>query len=309
MLDFSHVPSSQQNRQIFYAIGGSNFWQTWQKPRGAKMVSIMCIGGGGGGAQGGINTAGATPVPGGGGGGSSSITTGLFPTFLFPDILYIQVGLGGLGAPARTSIGNPSVAAGNGGISYISVAPTSSANSLVLASGTAGAIGASTSAGAIGGTVFTNTSFSSLGIIKSIDGAIGSDSSTTADAASITALSNGLTTGGAAGGGRNNAASYNGGSILPSSTILLSTVVGGLGAAGLNAGGGLNGYGFLFPIFCGTGGSGGGGVLTGYKGGDGGDGFYGCGGGGAGATQNPLITISSKGGRGGDGIVFITTIF
>ena len=46
MLDLSHIPSQQQNTTIFYAQSGS--WQTWNKPRNAKMIEIFCLGGGGG---------------------------------------------------------------------------------------------------------------------------------------------------------------------------------------------------------------------------------------------------------------------
>ena len=64
MLDLSHIPSQQQNTTIFYAQNGS--WQTWSKPRNAKMIEIFCLGGGGGGGH---STVGASGVFGGAGGG------------------------------------------------------------------------------------------------------------------------------------------------------------------------------------------------------------------------------------------------
>ena len=44
MLDFSHIPSKAIDRQIFYTIGGSDTWQTWRKPRNAKIVHMFCKG-------------------------------------------------------------------------------------------------------------------------------------------------------------------------------------------------------------------------------------------------------------------------
>lgn len=315
MLDISNIPNSTNYTQTFYAISGSNAWQTWIKPRGAKIIQIFCLGGGGGGSQGGVNSSGLSPAYGGGGGGGSSITQGLFPAFLLPDTLYIQVGIGGFGGPPKTAIGNPPAGnAGNGGLSYVSVGPTSSIGALILASGTTAAAGA-TGLGGSGGTVFVNTAFSNLGFIKTTAGVDGADSSTTADAFSITALTSSMVMGGAAGGGRTNGAltGFNAGSVLSSSIFLTTTLPGGAGTSGSAGQNGRNGYGFFSPIFCGTGGSGGGGSLSGWKGGDGGNGFYGCGGGGGGGTQQPFVgtspTGSGKGGNGGNGLVIITTIY
>ena len=53
MLDIFHIPSNTDSTKIFYASSGSNFWQTWQKPRGAKFIQIFCLGAGGSGGSGG----------------------------------------------------------------------------------------------------------------------------------------------------------------------------------------------------------------------------------------------------------------
>jgi hypothetical protein len=110
MLDFSHIPSQQQLNYTFYANSGS--WQTFVKPRNAKMIEIFCLGGGGGGAR---TTNAAGNSGGGGGGGSAGIVRGIIPAFLLPDTLYILVGKGGAGG--TTSGGNGTA----GGISYVSL--------------------------------------------------------------------------------------------------------------------------------------------------------------------------------------------
>ena len=106
MLDIFHIPSNTENTKIFYASSGSNSWQTWQKPRGAKLIQIFCLGGGGGGGGGSANTA-VNNTGGGGGGGGAALSRGLFPAFLLPDTLYIQTGLGGAGGAGGRSSGVP----------------------------------------------------------------------------------------------------------------------------------------------------------------------------------------------------------
>jgi hypothetical protein len=78
MLDISNIPSSTNYTQIFYGISGSNAWQTWVKPRGAKFIQRFCLGGGGGGC-GGSSTNSGVNCGGSAGGGGSSYTNGLFP--------------------------------------------------------------------------------------------------------------------------------------------------------------------------------------------------------------------------------------
>ena len=80
MLDLFHIPSNTYNTKIFYASSGSNSWQTWQKPRGAKFIQIFCLGGGGGGQGGGSNTA-ANATNGGGGGAAAGYSRCLYPAF------------------------------------------------------------------------------------------------------------------------------------------------------------------------------------------------------------------------------------
>ena len=77
----SRGPSQQQSTTILYATGN---WQTWNKPRNAKMIEIFCLGGGGGGGH---SSYSAGSVAGGGGGASGGIVRGIIPAFLLPDNL------------------------------------------------------------------------------------------------------------------------------------------------------------------------------------------------------------------------------
>jgi len=287
MLDISHILSQQQSTFIFYATGD---WQTWSKPRNAKMIEIFCIGGGGGGGQGGQN--GST---GGGGGGSAGIVRGIIPAFLLPDTIYIQVAKGGAG----TLLAGTGDA---GGISYISLRPSTSEQTLICKSSTAGAGGGTSTGGGAAATVssLTLSTFGNLGLFTAIAG-VGGGAGTAGGAAgsNVTALASNLTTGGAGAAGKGATVFGTGGNILPAPVILTSTVNGGQ----TEGADGQHGYGTLQP-FCGTGGAGGASNLAG-TGGKGGNGFYGCGGGAAGGGTTPTL---SRSGDGGDGLVIITVI-
>ena len=99
------LPKKSDNLQIFTQSG------FWYKPQGITMVHIFAVGGGAGGGGGQVYTAG---VGGGGGSGGGSAASGkiIFPAKLLPDILYVNVGVGGLGG---ASISNGS----NGTASYV----------------------------------------------------------------------------------------------------------------------------------------------------------------------------------------------
>jgi hypothetical protein len=286
MIDVFNIPSNTQSTFTFYSLG-AGVWQTWNKPRGAKMIEIFCLGGGGAGVAPTLSTGTGT---GGGGGGSAGIVRGLIPAFLLPDTLYILVGKGGIG-PSTAGPG-PS-----GGISYISLQPSTSEQTLICKSSTATANGGTGTAGGAAATisVVSLSAFGNLGLFTAIAGVIGNNESL-----SQTALASNLTTGGAGGGGKTSIAFTAGGNITAASVILTSTVNGGA-TTGQS---GDSGYGTLKP-FCGTGGAGGAGIQgTSGTGGNGGNGFYGCGGAGAGGSS----TVSAKAGNGGDGLVIITVI-
>lgn len=303
MIDYSNIPSIT-NHQTFFALG-STTWQTWQKPRNCKFIYITVIGGGGGGGSS-SNVSGNGG--GGGGGGSSSITNILLPAASIPDILYIQVGLGGAGGTAGG-------AGGAGGQTFVSIRPsTTNIDVIIRSSNTVAGGGVEGTAsvqgtGGAGGTVFTQTTglLSSLGVWNSRVGDTGANGGFAANGSTKTALDNFPLCGGGGGAGKS-ASNFAGGSILAGG--VLGRVAGGTGGGG-NGGKGLititpnllvNSF-TEFP-FATTGGSGGGSNTTvSGGGGNGGAGEIGSGGGGAGAIDGGTGRV---GGRGGDGIVFIT---
>jgi hypothetical protein len=285
MIDVFNIPSQQQTF-TFYATGN---WQTWNKPRNAKMIEIFCLGGGGGGGQNNLsNPTGAC------GGGSGGIVRGMIPAFLLPDTIYILIGKGGIG----TSVVGTGATAD---ISYIGLQPSISEQTLICKSSTTGGGGGFTNSPGAGATAsnVVVSAFGNLGLFTAVAGVAAASASVNGTPGnSLTALTSNIVTGGASGAGRNpSITGVSGGSILQSSVILTSRVNGGqLGSLD-----GDSGYGVLQP-FCGTGGAGGASVTTGI-GGKGGNGWYGCGGGAAGGG-----TILTKAGDGGDGLVIITVI-
>lgn len=294
MLDLFHIPSNTDSTKIFYAQGATG-WQTWEKPRNAKLIQIFCLGGGGGGGGGNQASAGANGS-GGGGGGGAAFSKGLFPIFLLPDTLYIQVGAGGVG-------GGNAANGTAGGISYISIAPSTATINIIQQSATTTGAGGGTFGGTAGaaGTIWatSNHAFPSLGLITNTAGVIGA-TGTISTGNSLTALASNIVMGGAGGGGKTGGTPGVGGNINAATILLTSTLSGGI-----TSGNGNNGYGMMNP-FCGTGGSGGGGSAT--RGGNGGNGYYGCGGGGGGGGLTGGGG-GGTGGNGGDGLVIITTIF
>lgn len=323
MLDISNIPSSTSSTQIFYTTGTTS-WQTWTKPRNAKFIQIFCLGGGGSGGAGGRAVTGSVQA-GASGGGSGGIVRAFYPAFLLPDVLYVQPGVGGASVAGTVStVGG--VPGNTGSVSYVSMAPSTTAVYIIAQSSPgsggnlnigAANISTTTNTGGSGATVwtFTNSAFTALGIVSASAGVAGpgTPNATTGVTPTYLALATNIVTGGGGGGGNNSVTigSYtaqNGVSITSASAILLSNVNGGITGSIIGSGNpGDNGYGTLIP-FCGTGGAGGSGQASGSgAGGRGGDGWYGCGGGGGG--WGSTIGTGGRSGKGGDGIVMITTIF
>jgi hypothetical protein len=145
MQDNFNITDTSENNQVFFSNGG--IWQIWSKPNNVKFIHFYMLGGGGGG--GGGRATSVTSRTGGGGGGSSSISSGIFFANLLPDILYIQVGIGGSG-------GTSTLNGSSGTVSYVSIQPNTTTSNVVLVSGKAGD-GGGQSAGTAGiaGTIFT----------------------------------------------------------------------------------------------------------------------------------------------------------
>ena len=307
MIDLFNIPNLGVYNKVFFA--NNSAWEIWQKPNNIKFIYFYVIGSGGaggGGRTGGINTGG-----GGGGGASSSISVGLFPAFMLPDLLYVQVGIGLNGAPANTG-------ASSGQLSYVSVAPNTTAINIVMQSGdtsAGGGGGGTTSLAGVGGTAgsvwtYANYPLAEMGMVTSVAGQNGSAGGGTASAGvSVTPIL--PITGGAGGGGESStASSFVGGNINGSG--FFQTISGGTNNVNTSAVNGNSGFNTIIPttesfmslpLFF-TGGSGGGGCNTaGFTGGTGGNGSFGSGGGGGGASYNGT---GGSGGRGGDGFILIT---
>lgn len=291
---------------IFYASPNyANFnenLQTWVKPRGINFVYFFLIGAGGGGGKPDNGTLSVAA----GGGASGSIAAFLVPEFVLPDILYIRVGVGGLGA---TTSGNGDF----GGDTEIFSDPE--IFTLISLGGSGNGSGGASN---LGGTMssFVNVNGYQMGISIRPEspyytvGQAGSNGAASANLSGTSSLwgGNGLIVCGGAGGGNGTGS---GGSITTSNVDIPSI----LGGAGSTGGNGYNGFGYgqpikytnntsnPLPLLTFTGGAGGGGHTTGQAG-RGGNGGYGCGGGGGGSCTN-AAGLAGNGGNGGDGLVII----
>ena len=291
MLDLSYFQNQNSNVQGFFS-GGT--WQTWIKPRGAKLVNIICQGSGAGGG-GGFQSA-STPRGGGGGGAAGATARLTINANLLPDILYILPGIGGAGGTGGTT----ATAGTPGQNSFVTLIPsTGSVSNVVLRSGTtpATAGGAGTTAGGTTGagetiSVIANNIFANLGTFTFQVGNVGGPGST--GTVTNTGLSF-VVNGGYGGGGTGNGGTSTAVGVFPA--IPVATV---------NTNG-ANGIILYKPILMIHGGSGGGGSsAAGTNGGNGGNGAPGGGGGGGGASSNVGVN-AGNGGRGGNGFIIITT--
>lgn len=306
MQDLFDLPNTSEYIQTFYSDGTTTTWQTWNKPKNSKFVYFYMLGGGGGGAGG------------GGGGASSSITRAYIPSFLIPDTLYVQVGVGGAGG-IGTAVDR--VAGSSGTLSYVSTQPNILTSNLILASGNAAATGGLTGStgGGTAGTAFTiaNGLISSFSIFQSNGGQNGAAGGGVASVGGSISIIFPVS-GGAGGGGQRSVNNGGAGGTINAGVFSPSISGGTAGTALLSPTSGRNGYGGQLPssnlsikqppYF--TGGSGGGGVgnLSNDIGGKGGDGMFGSGGGGGGNTDLAGGRVPGTGGKGGDGLVIIMSI-
>lgn len=324
MIDINSFPGNDPRMTFFNCTNqsgtlGGNSWQVWNKPRGCKMVAAMCVGGGGGGGGGCTNTSnfGTTwNASGGPGGGAGGMCLGMWPAFLIPDVLYINVGFGGRGGANGFFSATDGMAGQTGSAGWptrISVLPTTATvevNLLMAKGGSAGG-GASgsaqTLAGAGGAATSSDCPLGQIGLFQRnimSSGSLGGG--TLAPGATLSLLTFPILGGTGAGASRNGPTILNGGSISGSQG--LSTAV-SLGSSLMTLSGafvsstwkGIDGQ-FIFPyIYGGTGASGNGNGNCE----SGGNGFMGSGGGGGGGARWQNFAPTGSGGVGGDGWAII----
>jgi len=304
---FGDVPISKADVQIFTANQFSQGWQSWSKPRGVTQSYMLAIAGGGGGG-GGFTRATANNGGGGGGGACSGISRLIIPSFFLPDVLYLQVGQGGIGASGT------GVAGAAGTNSFISLGHSSTAPNVLLASGVnapgGGGAGTGAAAGTAGSipTVAATTTAHQYGHWFGIVGLIGIAGGFTATTGQVgnpvTAWGAIPLTAGAGGGGIGTSnTEFAGGAVTTTNAVDFGntsfSAAGTIAAGGAGTGGnGSSGFFSWQPFFM-TGGAGGGTNNTATAG-AGGNGGAGCGGGGGGSG----IT-GGRGGNGGNGVVLI----
>lgn len=297
MINDSPLPVTTGAAQVTVFTGNSTTaggsWQVWKKPAGKSMLHILLLGKGGNGGTGAIGAAAA--AAGGGGGGSGGQTSILIPLALIPNTLFLSLA----GQSATTTLA-----------SYVSVAPNTTANNvLVIANGggnggnasgaTGGAVGA---AGAIAtaatmplGWAFAKT------VLAGKAGALGS---ATGNGGIQTAPVTGLIVCGGSGGGGlqsgvnvgRNGGAFTGAGVIPS----IAAAVGGtattsppsLGFSGFKVPGLL-----YFLPGLGSGSTHSTATGAGLVQARAGDGAYGCGGGGmGGALTGSTAAVASNGG-------------
>lgn len=330
MYDFSHLlydPQSRLKIDFFTNASQNAEWQTWRKPAGAKFVYFFGVGGGGSGGCS-SNSTSLSRNGGGSGGGGGSTMAGMIPAMFIPDILYVQVGLGGI--PVVVSGGSGSA----GGNTYVGVDQEADLHGLLIfAGGGAGGNPGNTSVGGVSaaGGIQSETAPPKCGLIsRGIYNADSSLHNSTGQASSaggapgsggasivISTGSQGPSIAGSGGGGSGNATTSTTGS---GGSLTLTMNANGSGASyggefwSNNAGGaaGSNGNSGWIMTFSGReiwymGGTGGGGGNNTVSAGNGGTGSRGCGGGGAGGTWS--LNTLAKPGNGGDGFVYIISYF
>jgi len=263
---------------------------TWNKPLGAKTVTIKMVGAGGGGGSG-VSAATTSARSGGGGGGAGASSTFLELADGLPNSVTVQIGAGGAGGAASSGLANP---AGNGGVT------TFGGFNVRHGLGSTGT-GSNTSG--------TGAVFTQVGVISGASGA-----GTTTTGTTPTGISTGylLPTGGGGGGGAaasstTAAAGGAGGSRLAAtgSPFAYNNALAG-GAGGTTGGVAATNGSDQDTKFAGGTGGGGGAYITGQLGKAGGNGGWPGGGGGGGGASDAGF-LSGVGGNGANGMVIVIT--
>ena len=309
-------PYPSADIQTFDYPGGN-----WIKPTGPRTgLTLMRLWGSGGGGGGGASLATAVIAKGGSGGGGGACISKIFLTDELPDILRVQIGLGGPGGAG--GLAGAAGIAGLGGVVSFVRSPTTlflsvnggaagpggniSATNQPGGSGTGThtSIGAVNTAGASGQ---PNSGSSSSAFGPAWEGGSGGGGSNTSTPAPLVTAGGNARWGGGGGGSGGchsnvpaNVDATAGGGTGNSVGATAGGLGGAAGTSGASPTAGANGI-DTNGIVGGTGGGGGGTTVTastaGANGGNGGKG--GGGGGGGGCGMNP--GIGGKGGDGGNG--------
>lgn len=300
---------------------------TWNKPAGAQMVRVVCVGAGGGGG-GGVGGAAGTNRNGGSGGGGGYFTERWFRASDLGATVAITVGVGGTGGTGGSSAnGGDGTAGGNssfgshvtaygGGFGKGGVAGTATSGGAGGGSGGVGGNGATTdSTGGLPASTAGSSGISGQGA-GCVAGANAGGSAEQGGGAGGGVTATTVTTSGAGGGSIQGAGGGGAGGGRVAANTNFSAGVGGKVQGYSSGGGGAAGSVGTTgnpgtagtagnSTKCGTGGGGGGAGSTG-NGGNGGDG--GALGGGAGGGGGGTST-GGNGGAGGRGEVRVATFF
>ena len=297
------VPMEQRNLSIFAGgaaanntVGGDYTYYTWTKPADAAFVWMMIISSGGAGGNGAVGTSAAVRL-GGYGGGQSPVFTGLYPSYMVPDILYVKVACENF---TTTSVVNTFYT----GVYVDSNCTFAFAHTLGGACTNASAPGSPGLAPVAGA---SNTGYQHSGVY--------SNTVPGTPAATNASVELSVTGYGSRGGGAGLAGSGTSspGDNLPpnyANSAFIPTILAGTSPAAANTNGN-DGIFSMKPFFS-TGGAGGYGYSNAYSAvtnlvsGYGGKGGFGSGGGGGGAGINSRP--NPRGGSGGPGIIIIKTV-
>ena len=257
---------------------------TWNKPVGAKFISLTLIGGGGGGGSGSKASSGTT-AGGGGGGGGGGLWDGVIPATQVADTVTGTVGSGGSGGIGVTVNGN-GTPGGPGTLTSFDLY----IQALSGGGGVGGVTPAATAAGGAGG------------VYSGSNGGAGG----TSTGGGGTQTNRGGSGGGGGGAVTATPVTTNGGSGGYGATGLAA---GGAGGTGNGGSGGSGNWTGIYSSSASSGGGGGAGATTTSGGFGGNGGGFGTGGGGGGATVASGVVMSGSGGNGAPGLAVICTIF
>lgn len=297
------LAEANYRNQVFYTSG------VWRKPPNITMVSFFLVGAGGAGGNGFVTSL-LQGCGAGAGGGSGAITKLIIPAVLLPDILLVNVGVGGI----RGTFGGPgvTVSGGSGTATYVDLINGNATASTLIAIANGGIGGGGGIVGGVAGTggaagaasTITSTVYLGMGLSSFYAGQDGQTATVTGTLPPVSTGTN-LTSGGAGASGRGASPAGNRGTpgSIDGNDVYLPTLSISNSATTYD---GQNGVNCLSP-FQSYGGVGGwpATLAVGECGGNGGNGILGSGGGGGGAGNNGCPE-GGLGGNGGNGYALIT---